>query len=129
MKHFRLGFEKLLDCLDCIVAQILNLLEFHMVLTPAAVICLVLGRMEALKRIQEKMDSFYKILLLVIPDELMTSNSGIISVIIDEIIDELPYKDDASSKQELMTPSPILRSKSVTSSPVNESGYLSDLEF
>ena len=125
LKHFKHGFEKLLDCLDFIVAQILNLLEFHLVLTPAAVVCLVLGRWKALKRIQEKMDSFYTDSMIVIPEELVPSTSEIVSDIIDEVIDELPN----NSKKENMTPSPNLKSKSIISSPANESGYLSDLEF
>ena len=126
--HFKHGFEKLLECLDFTVWQIINLLEFHMVLTPAAVVCLVLGRMEALNRIQEKMDSFYKDPIIVISDE-PTSTLDIVSDIIDELIDDLPNKDEVSRRQETMSPSPILKCKSMMSSPVNESGYLSDLEF
>ena len=129
LEHLILGFEKLLECMDCIVSQILNLLEFHVVLTPAAVICLVLGRWEALRCVQDKMDSFYKDPAIVIQDELMPSTSDVVSDIIDELIDELPNENEISSKQGVLSPSPILKNKSMMSSPVNESGYLSDLEF
>ena len=129
LEHLILGFEKLLECMDCIVSQILNLLEFHVVLTPAAVICLVLGRWEALRCVQDKMDCFYKDPAIVIQDELMPSTSDVVSDIIDELIDELPNEIEISSRQEIISPSPILKNKSMMSSPVNESGYLSDLEF
>ena len=66
-----------------------------MVLTPAAVVCLILERMEALNRIQEKMDSFYKDPMIVISDE-PTSTLKIVSDIVDELIDELPNKDEVS---------------------------------
>ena len=100
-----------------------------MVLTPVAVICLVLGRWEALRRVQDKMDSFYKDPAIVIQDELMPSTSDVVSDIIDELIDELPNEIEISSRQEIISPSPILKNKYMMSSPVNESGYLSDLEF
>ena len=123
----------LVSVLDLVMRELVNTLEYHVLLTPAAVICLVLGRWKSLEQIQKRMDTVHTTFL---GREMNRDDEAddIIRTILDDMIDEIIDKDAMNSSVEeiLTTPrkSVIENDKTKdTSSKKNESGYLSELDM
>ena len=120
-----------LRCLDWVVGQVVTLLEFHLLLTPAAVLCIVLARWETLATIQDRMDKFYE------EDDVSKEREAADHVrdIIEEILEEVTNDEHEEEEEEAEVTS---RTKNLLHSvskagkdrlpQQNESGYLSELE-
>ena len=118
-----------LRCLDWVVGQVVTLLEFHLLLTPAAVLCIVLARWETLATIQDRMDKFYE------EDDVSEEREAAEHVrdIIEEILEEVTNDEHEEDEAEVTSRTKnLLHSVSKAGKDrlpqQNESGYLSELE-
>ena len=117
-----------LRCLDWAVGQVVTLLEFHLLLTPAAVLCIVLARWETLATIQDRMDKFYEV------DDVSEEREAADHVrdIIEEILEEVTNVEHEEEAEVTSRTKNLLHSVSKAGKDrlpqQNESGYLSELE-
>ena len=117
-----------LRCLDWVVGQVVTLLEFHLLLTPAAVLCIVLARWETLATIQDRMDKFYE------EDEVSEVREAADNVrdIIEEILEEVTNDEHEEEAEVTSRTKNLLHSVGKAGKDrlpqQNESGYLSELE-
>ena len=130
-----LGLEKLVAGLDLAAGEVVTLLEFHAVLTPAAVLALLLQRWALLASIQDRMDRCYtrgEAEAEQLQEEDVDENvAQFVSDLVDEIIEDTVKQEIHLTECEVATPRKIEQSplKEGPFTPrQNESGYLSELE-
>ena len=124
---------KMINVMDFIMEQVVNMLEYHLVLTPAAIVCLCIGRLDKWTIIQERMHTFFQ--SEDIEDEedhdededFIEETKTIANEIVDEIIEEVVDTEKKKSSSMYFTPVKDLN-KSIYY-PTNESGYLSEPEI
>jgi len=124
-------FIKMINVMDFIMEQVVNLLEYHLVLTPAAIVCLCIGRLDKWTIIQERMHTFFRSEDIEDDDEddedFIEDTNTIANEIVDEIIEEVVDTEKKMSSSMYFTPVKDLN-KSIYY-PTNESGYLSEPEI
>jgi len=123
-------FIKMINVMDFIMEQVVNLLEYHLVLTPAAIVCLCLGRLDKWTIIQERMHTFFQNEEIEIHEDEEDFNEETITIaneIVDELIEEVVGSEEKKSSTMYFTPVKDLN-KSIYY-PTNESGYLSEPEI
>jgi len=126
-------FIKMINVMDFIMEQVVNLLEYHLVLTPAAIVCLCIGRLDKWTIIQERMHTFFQNEEIEIDDEdeededFNEETKTIANEIVDELIEEVVGSEEKKSSTMYFTPVKDLN-KSIYY-PTNESGYLSEPEI
>lgn len=130
-----LGLEKLVAGLDLAAGEVVTLLEFHAVLTPAAVLALLLQRWALLASIQDRMDRCYtrgQAEAEQLQEEDVDEDvAQFVSDLVDEIIEDTVKQEIHLTECEVATPRKIEQSplKEGPFTPrQNESGYLSELE-
>ena len=130
-----LGLEKLVAGLDLAAGEVVTLLEFHAVLTPAAVLALLLQRWALLASIQDRMDRCYtrgEAEAEQLQEEDVDEDvAQFVSDLVDEIIEDTVKQEIHLTECEVATPRKIEQSplKEGPFTPrQNESGYLSELE-
>ena len=126
-----LGLEKLVAGLDLAAGEVVTLLEFHAVLTPAAVLALLLQRWALLASIQDRMDRCYTRGEAEAEQLQEEDVAQFVSDLIDEIIEDTVKQEIHLTECEVATPRKIEQSplKEGPFTPrQNESGYLSELE-
>jgi len=125
-------FIKMINVMDFIMEQVVNLLEYHLILTPAAIVCLCLGRLDKWTIIQERMHGFFQNEEIEIDEDeededFIEETKTIVNEIVDEIIEEVVDTEKKMSSSMYFTPVKDLN-KSIYY-PTNESGYLSEPEI
>lgn len=124
-------FVKTINVMDIIMEQVVNLLEYHLVLTPAAIICLCFGKLDKWSVIQERMHTFFdseEIDLGEEDEEIDDEAEVIVQEIVDEIIEEVVDTEDVI-KSSTMNFTPVKDLNKSIYYPTNESGYLSEPEI
>jgi len=125
-------FIKMINVMDFIMEQVVNLLEYHLILTPAAIVCLCIGRLDKWTIIQERMHTFFQNEDIEIDEDeededFNDDTKTIANEIVDEIIEEVVVSEEKKSSTMFFTPVKDLN-KSIYY-PTNESGYLSEPEI
>ena len=118
----------ILTVLDYVMKEIVNSLEYHILLTPAAVLCLVLGRWSNLEKIQARMDDLHR-------DHFVKEDTTESVEVVEDIIEDLLAtvmetigEGDMSSILETPGKQSVESLVKGSSAKKNESGYLSELE-
>merc|ERR1719300_1054897 len=118
----------MINVMDFIMEQVVNLLEYHLVLTPAAIVCLCLGRLDKWTIIQERMHGFFQNEEIEVDvDEEDEDFIEETKTIVDEIIEEVV--DSEKKKSSSMYFNPVKDLNKSIYYPTNESGYLSEPEI
>ena len=130
-----LGLERLVAGLDLAAGEAVTLLEFHVVLTPAAVLAILLQRWALLASIQDRMDRCYtrgeaEAEQLQEEEVVNEDVAQFVSDLVDEIIEDTVKQEVDLTECEVATPRKIEQSplKFKFTPRQNESGYLSELE-
>jgi len=125
-------FIKMINVMDFIMEQVVNLLEYHLILTPAAIVCLCLGRLDKWTIIQERMHGFFQNEEIEVDvdeedEDFIEETKTIVNEIVDEIIEEVV--DSEKKKSSSMYFNPVKDLNKSIYYPTNESGYLSEPEI
>jgi len=128
-------FIKMINVMDFIMEQVVNLLEYHLILTPAAIVCLCLGRLDKWTIIQERMHGFFQNEEIEIDEDeedededFNEETETIADEIVDEIIEEVVGSEE-KKKSSIMYFTPVKDLNKSIYYPTNESGYLSEPEI